>query len=468
MIDWVTSLDSWGNRPALNVDGAEVTYTALQEKIEQTQSRLCELLEPLQSSDPTLKKARPLVLLQMQNSLSGVIYYLTCLRAGWPVIVVSPQMNAQGLEQLNDAFLPNLIITEDSEKCFHQDWHHLADELALILLTSGSTGGGKGVALSYTNIEENTRSICQYLPIQQDDMTLASMPFSYSYGLSVLNTHLASGACVAITSLTIMDKGFWSLVEELPVNSLAGVPHWYEMLIRLRFTRRKLPALRYFTQAGGRLAEPAIHALVEFADNNNSQFFRMYGQTEATARIAWLEPTRAHKPDAIGQAIPGGALFLEDETQNRITQPGVVGELCYTGPNCMLGYVANSSELSGFGANATLKTGDLAFLDDDGDYRIAGRKKRIIKLLGERINLDGLEALYASKGIDVKCCGDDSGLIICCYEADYSQVETLTSEWVNCPPKFYSVHAVADWPLLANGKTDYPQLMSLARKAGTE
>ncbi|WP_414830122.1 AMP-binding protein [Alteromonas sp. H39] len=466
MIDWVDALGSRGEQVALNVDGATVTYAMLEEKAKQTQSRLLRLLENTLSADSPGKKQRPLVLLQMENSLSGVVYYLTCLRAQWPVILVNPQMSEEGLAQLKASFLPNLVLSDSSESVGYTQWHRLTGELALVLLTSGSTGGGKAVSLSYTNIRENTRSICQYLPIRQNDITLASMPFSYSYGLSVLNTHLASGASVAITKLTLMDKGFWDLMESLPVNSLAGVPHWYEMLIRLRFTQRNLPALRYFTQAGGRLSAQTIQALTEFADNNNSQFFRMYGQTEATARMAWLHPQRAGKPDAIGQAIPGGTLYLEDEEGRPITEPGIAGELCYSGPNCMLGYAGDVGDLASFGEYGDLKTGDLACLDEDGDYRIVGRKKRIIKLLGERINLDGLESLFAAKALEVKCFGDDSRLHICCFEHGLGQVQALVREWIRCPPKFYCVHVVDTWPLLPNGKTDYQQLASVAHSAG--
>ena len=467
MIDWISSLGSWAEQVALKMNSDSVTYASLEEKVKQCQTHLLDLLKNRQDARTLVQKPRPLVLLQMENSLTGIVYYLACLRARWPVIVVSPQMHDDGVEQLKASFLPNLVLTDTHELSFHPHRHVLDDKLALILLTSGSTGGGKGVALSYTNIQENTRSICQYLPIQKDDITLASMPFSYSYGLSVLHTHLAQGACVAVTSHTIMEKGFWELVEQLPINSLAGVPHWYDMLIRLRFTRRSLPALRYFTQAGGRLSEYTVNALAEFADKNNSQFFRMYGQTEATARIAWLHPDRVRKPDAIGQAIPGGTLYLEDEEQNRISESGKVGELCYIGPNCMLGYVETVGEMASFDVPGILRTGDLAYFDDDGDFRIAGRKKRIIKLLGERINLDELERLFASKGFEVKCCGDDSHLFIFCLQGRREKVHALAREWVNAPPKFYYVNVVENWPLLANGKTDYQQLTLLANNAVT-
>ncbi len=457
-IDWVVSLSQWTDRIAINDNGHKVSYRELVALIGDTQLNLTQTYAG--SADTHF---RPLVLLVIDNTLQSLVYYLTCLSAQWPVILVNPKLSEDGLNKIIEDFQPNLLLSDASSKLMCDVKHELAESLALILMTSGSTGGGKGVALSSKNINTNTQSICDYLPISHDDITLATMPFSYSYGLSVLQTHLAKGACVAMTSATVMDKAFWHLIETLPVTSLSGVPHWYDMLVRLRFNRKQLPHLRYFTQAGGKLSATTIKALAEFADTNKSQFFRMYGQTEATARMGWLSPQyAASKLDGIGRAIPGGLFYLVDEQGNEIHENYVEGELVYQGDNCMLGYVNNIADCTALSETKRLFTGDIALKDDDGDYRIRGRKKRIIKLLGERISLDGLETLFAEQGVEVKCCGNDAKLYVFCLTGHTEQVAQLAKEYLSFPPAFYELHSIAQWPLLTNGKTDYVNLMTQA------
>ena len=457
-VDWVVSLNQWADRVAIIDNGNKVSYSELVTLIRDMQLTLTQ--KHVYLSDAS---HRPLVLLKIDNTLQSIVHYLTCLSAQWPVILVNPKLSEDGLNKLIDDFQPNLLLSDDSSQLLCAHKHTLAETLSLILMTSGSTGGGKGVALSARNINANTTSICDYLPISHDDITLATMPLSYSYGLSVLQTHLAKGACVAITSATVMDKSFWHLLDTLPVTSLSGVPHWYDMLVRLRFDRKQLPHLRYFTQAGGKLSIATIKALAKFADTNKSPFYRMYGQTEATARMAWLSPKyAATKFDGIGRAIPGGEFFLVDEQGNEILENNVEGELVYRGDNCMLGYVNNILDCASFNESPRLATGDIALRDDDGDYRIRGRKKRIIKLLGERVSLDGLEALFAERDVDVRCCGTDTKLYVICLTDHAEKVTQLAKEFLSFPPAFYELHSIAQWPLLANGKTDYVNLLTQA------
>lgn len=459
-LSWLASLKTWGKNTAIYDNGRIVSYLELSDLIDANYLRLKALTESESNkSAVTTNLDRPLVMLNMGNSLVSVVHYLTCLSAGWPVILINPKLSNDATNSLLKDYRPNFLLRESQIDVLSLTQHNIAQSLAVIMMTSGSTGGGKGVALSASNIEANTNSICQFLPINSSDIALASMPLSYSYGLSILHTHLAKGACTALTSFTVMDREFWTLLEALPVTSLAGVPHWYDMLIRLRFTRRHLPHLRYFTQAGGRISENIAKALSEFSEKNASPFYRMYGQTEATARIAWLPPELAGvKLDSIGKAIPGGELCLKDETGQVIKGAGVEGELHFKGENCMLGYVNNIDQCASFSPLTSLATGDIAKRDEDGDYMIVGRIKRIIKLLGERINLDGLEAMFCSKQLDVKCCGNDSVLYICCQPDNKANVDAQCEVLLSIPPSYFKVVSVAQWPLLHNGKTDYVAL----------
>lgn len=457
-VDFVRSLSSFSERPALCDDsGAPLSYATLTKAIDSTTTAWRE-------SSPV---DRPLIMLECRQSVRTVINYLTCLANQWPVMMVNEQVGTAARNELRDRLPPHLVVTDTTCRAYHTAAHDMDLRLAVLLSTSGSTGGGKWVALSQDNINANTASILAYLPVKHDDNALASLPFSYSYGLSVLHTHLAKGAQLTLTQRSPMERDFWQLLNDARITSLAGVPHWYEMLARLGFCRKTFPSLRYMTQAGGRLQPRFVKEFAGYADNHNMALYIMYGQTEATARMAYLSPDKTLiKPDAIGQAIPGGEFALRDEQGEPVTRANQSGELCFKGHNVMLGYVQNADDLATFTPPEWLETGDIAYRDDDGDYQIVGRKARFIKLFGERVNLDGLESLLAKDGLDVKCAGQDNALVVCCLTGQAEVVSNAVKAHVSCPPKSLSIVEVEDWPILSNGKTDYRKLATLCAPHG--
>jgi acyl-coenzyme A synthetase/AMP-(fatty) acid ligase len=298
---------------------------------------------------------------------------------------------------------------------------------------------------------------------------VTTLPFFYSYGLSVINSHLLAGACIVFTSQSLVNREFWQLFKELEITSFAGVPHSYEILLKLRFTRMNLPSLRYFTQAGGRLSPALVAQLADYVNSQHRQFFVMYGQTEATARMAYLSADRAlHKPESIGHAIPNGHLSLQDEQGQKITEFGLSGELVYQGPNIMLGYVSSQTDLGTFKAPKHLFTGDMAYQDEDGDFFITGRLKRFIKLFGQRINLDEVEQLLLEKGFETYCCGDDSKLLVAVkFGNDIKSLQSLISEHLQIHSSVIQILEVAPLPLTDSGKKDYYAILGLAGlKAG--
>ena len=301
-----------------------------------------------------------------------------------------------------------------TEPTYIEEGSGIASNIALLLSTSGSTGASKQVMISYDNLQANTSSICDYLPIKSTDVSISTLPFHYSYGLSIINTHLASGAALLMTEYSFMQREFWSLFDEHKVTSFGGVPHSYDMLMRLKFTSKNLPSLRYFTQAGGKLAVNTVSELSAFAEKSGKAFYVMYGQTEATARMSFADQnTLLSKPGTIGKAIPGTSFSIQGE----------LGELVFTGPNVMLGYAHSLNDLQQQAqmteAPRQLYTGDLARVDADGDIYITGRVKRIVKLFGERISLDELQSSlqsYINKKNELRhghaaecvCVGEDS------------------------------------------------------------
>lgn len=291
----------------------------------------------------------------------------------------------------------------------------LHEALALLLTTSGSTGSPKLVRQSYENIRANTESIAAYLHLTPDERPITTLPMNYTYGLSILNTHLFVGAHILLSDKSLMQREFWSFFRDGAATSFGGVPYTYEMLKRLRFFRMDLPSLRTMTQAGGRLLPELHREFAEYARDTGRAFVVMYGQSEATARMAYLPPERSlEKVGSMGVPIPGGRFELLDADGSVVTEPNRTGELVYYGKNVTLGYAACADDLKKGDENGgRLATGDMAQRDEEGFYTIVGRKKRFLKIFGNRVNLDDAERLIRG-GLDIEavCGGQDDRLYI--------------------------------------------------------
>ena len=302
----------------------------------------------------------------------------------------------------------------------------------MLISTSGSTGSPKLVRQTYTNIEENTRSIIQYLGITDSERAITTLPMNYVYGLSVLNTHLYAGAALILTDLVCYSKKFWDLFRSQEATSFAGVPFMYEMLDKLRFTKKiEVPSLRYMTQAGGKLSPDLQKKVSEYARDTGRKFVVMYGASEATARMGYLPMEYAlEKEGSMGIAIPGGRFALLGEDDQEFDEPDRVGEMIYYGPNVTLGYAQQRADLAkGDENHGRLVTGDMARRDADGFYYIVGRKKRFVKILGKRVNLDEMERLLKKNfdSIDIACAGADDRLGVFVVDPALAEQSPITS-----------------------------------------
>jgi acyl-coenzyme A synthetase/AMP-(fatty) acid ligase len=243
---------------------------------------------------------------------------------------------------------------------------------------------------------------------------MSALPLHYSFGLSILHTHLAVGASMVLTSLPVMSREFWDDFKRFGVTSFSGVPYHYEMLRRVGFLNMELPALRMMTQAGGKLNVKYVELFASWCAQKQIEFYVMYGQTEATARISYMPPQylTAHR-NSMGIAIPGGELSLTDEEGNVISASDVQGELVYRGENVMMGYATSSEDLRfGDALGGVLHTGDMAKKDAEGFFTITGRMKRFLKMFGNRVNLDEVEQLLKTHGFEALVGGEDNRLII--------------------------------------------------------
>lgn len=395
---------------------------------------------------------RSLVFILAQNNVETLSFYIACINNKIVPLILGNATDKELLNELLEKYQPNFLwmpksgssVSQKAEfdKAFcYGDYHlfhnshreiDLNPELSLLLSTSGSTGSPKLVRHSYRNIEASAENVSEAFKIQDVDCTLLPLPLQYTMGLSVASSHLYSGATVILSQKPLTDPIFWKLVKDERVTSITGVPYTYEILDKLRFFRRDIPNLKLISQGGGKLSNDLFKKIASYCLEHGKHFVATYGQTEGTARMAYLKPELAlHKQGSIGFAIPNGELFLEDQNKQVILSNDKEGEMCYKGENVTLGYAESLSDLAKGDENfGVLRTGDLATRDSDGCYFITGRKKRFLKIFGIRIGLDQVEHIIKSNfDTDCVCVGDDSQLEIYITNEGYKdQVSQLISK----------------------------------------
>lgn len=458
-------LKTFGKNIALITETSKITYGELAElskRIGDAVGRRC------------------LVFLFSSNSIESIAGYVGFMNKKIVPLMIDSELDISAVKNLIELYRPKFLwlpenlaekfsfdkvlnlgnyslLSTDEKKSFA-----LNDELALLMTTSGSTGSPKFVRQSYKNVLSNTKSIVEYLKIDENERAITNLPMSYVYGLSVINTHIFSGASVVVTEKTLFQKEFWQLMKTENVTDFNGVPYTFEMLMRLRFFRMKLPALKKITQAGGKL-DPELHKkFAEFAAQNDKKFFVMYGASEATARMAYLPPEFSlQKVGSIGIAIPNGKFELVDNEGNLISNTGEVGELVYFGENVSLGYAENGEDLiKGDERLGRLETGDLATCDEDGFYTVVGRKKRFLKIFGKRVNLYEVEHIIRQKfNIETACAGTDDKMSVFITNKNFvSQVAHYISERLNLHPVAFDVKFIEEIPKNSSGKVIYSKL----------
>lgn len=427
---------------------------------------------------------RSLVFCLCKNEIGALLGYTACLNHKIVPLLLDSHLDRELLAHLLDTYKPAYVwVPQESVEefpsfaCEYQRFSYallktgfaeaypLHEELALLLTTSGSTGSPKLVRQSYKNIRANTASIVSYLELDHTERPITTLPMNYTYGLSIVNSHLSVGATLLLTGSTLMQKEFWNFFKEQGATSFGGVPYTYEMLKKLRFFRMELPSLRTMTQAGGKLSPELHHEFAEYAQKLGKKFVVMYGQTEATARMAYLPHEHSlEKYGSMGIAIPGGHFDLIDVNDTIINQPNVTGELVYTGDNVTLGYAERGEDLcKGDERHGVLVTGDMAKRDADGYYFIVGRKKRFLKIFGNRVNLDESERMIKSnfEFLDCACAGVDDKMYIFVTDASKElDVKRFISEKTGLNPSAFHMKTIDTIPKNEAGKTLYIKLES--------
>lgn len=425
---------------------------------------------------------RCLVFSLCTNTVGSIIGYVSFLNNRILPVMLNAHLEDELLQELLGKYSPSYIWLpkdllakfEDCEivleifdycliKTNYDNDYALYEDLGLLLTTSGSTGSPKLVRQSYNNILSNAKSIVEYLEINEDERPITTLPMNYTYGISIINSHLLAGATILVTDKGLMQKEFWKLFKEENATSFGGVPYTYEMLDRLRFFRMDLPSLRYMTQAGGKITPELHKKFAEYAANSDKKFIVMYGQCEATARMGYLPADRSiEKCGSMGIAIPGGKFSLRDADGNEINASETVGELVYEGENVTLGYALSGEDLIKEDENnGILFTGDMAKRDEDGFYYIVGRKKRFLKIYGNRVNLDEIDRLIKGKFNNLDCASagvDDHMYLFVTDEALANEVREFVIAKTKLNPAAFKVKVIDEIPKNDAGKTLYKEL----------
>lgn len=444
-----------------------------------TYGQLSEEVELMAASFPR----KGLVFTLCENLLGSFVGYVTCMNKHIPQVLLDGSKDLELVQRLIGIYQPEYIwtpsdrvqeVSEGFKVVYEYATYSLLEtgfttqtispELQLCLTTSGSTGSPKLVRLSERNLQSNAESIAEYLHINENERPVTSLPMYYSYGMSVINSHLIKGATILLTDKAVMQREFWSFIKEQKATSIAGVPYTYEMLKRLRFFRMDLPELKTMIQAGGKLNADYVKEYVDFAEQNGKEFIVMYGQTEAAPRMSYLPFDKAVEKNAsIGIAIPGGELSVVDVGGKVIEEPDVDGELLYKGENVCLGYAEVREDLmKGDENHGVLHTGDIARHDADGYFYITGRLKRFVKVWGNRTNLDATEQLIKAITPNCACAGvDDLITVFVTEEGLEEQIKALLVEKTGFNPRAFQVKKIDAIPVKTSGKIDYPALQAM-------
>lgn len=366
------------------------------------------------------------IIIYLDNSAEYISAFFGVLLTNCIVVPINKNTNIDSINYIISDTAPKFIITntvfkkrlQEGKVCLGESIIINIDELgenkaaynldltsklsrdgeqpALILYTSGTTRIPKGVTLTHKNLMANTKSIIKYLGLTEKDSLLAVVNFSYSYGNSLLLTHTKAGGEIVIENRVAYPIKVIEQIYGSQVTGFSTVGSYINILLKQETLKAyHLKYLRYITFAGESTRFENIAKLKDIAPH--IKIFVMYGQTEAAARLSYLEPDMIlKKAGSIGKGIPGVILKVikEDGIEASV---GEIGEIIAFGENIMKGYWNNETETKLIVKGGWLYTGDLAVRDKDGYIYVKGRKDDIIKHLGHRISPVEIEAA-------INCC----------------------------------------------------------------
>ena len=461
-------LDKFANHIAAETENGErLTYAQLKEDADSIAAEM----EP-----------RKFTFCLCKNTIGSFVGYVAFMTHSIPTVLLDASKDIDIIEGLMEHYQPQYVwcptkhtvdLSDGIPVIEYEDYtllqtgkqkYEIHPDVLLCLTTSGTTGSPKLVKLTEGNLRSNAESIAEYLKITEKERAITSLPMYYSFGMSVINSHLIKGATILLTDKAVIQREFLNFLKEGKATSVAGVPYTYEMLRRLRFLTMDLPELKTMIQAGGKLNANIVKEYVEAAQANGKEFIVMYGQTEAAPRMSYLPFDKAlEKYASIGIAIPGGKLSVRDVNDKEITIPDTDGELIYEGPNVCTGYAECIEDLAkGDENHGVLHTGDVARFDSDGYFYITGRMKRFVKVWGNRCNLDATEQLVKAITTSCACVGvDDKITIFVTTDGLETKIKDYLCDKTGLNVRAFDVKVVETIPTLPSGKLDYQTMQKM-------
>ncbi|HEU5333991.1 MAG TPA: AMP-binding protein [Actinocrinis sp.] len=464
-LDLVTHGDAQPDSPAVQIDGSTVLSYG-------------ELAGLVRASERALRyDGKALVLCAGDRDLPTLLTYLAALRLGHAVAFLPAS------REILSAYQPEFVVPAPGREpelaglgyrpgaepiadttVFRRSGGPPAGEIfpdtALLLATSGSTGSPKTVRLSYSGLAGNTAAVVRALGVTAAERGPTTLPIRHAYGLSVLNTHLLAGACVVLTDGAPLSLATWDRLVRSGATSFAALPMTYAALGPAHLSLLDRSKIRTMTHSGARLGEDLTMRLVEMMHRRRGRFLVMYGQTEATSRIARLDPADLPaRLGSVGTAIPGGAITIAPAATHARAVPGE-GAVHYQGPGVMLGYGSGRADLARGAEVDVLDTGDLGYLRD-GYLYLTGRSKRIVKVLGVRTSLDDLERMVERPGhpVAVICSSDDVVHLVGAGDAAvHEEQRRHLVEALGVPSRHIVLRHVGSLPRTPGGKVDYKTL----------
>ncbi len=428
-----------------------------------------EVLSLIRSQARELKRHRGgVALVAPANDIASAVAILAAWSAGIAVALIDPAAELAARNAFVSAFKPEVTFTPQAGFiATGLSGEPVRPGTGILMSTSGTTGSSKFVRLPSEALFANANQIARVLAINERDIGICHLPLHYSYGLSVLLSHIESGAAAFLTDEKITSPDFGTKISAAGGTHLPGVPFHYTTIARMGLDRIVPPSVTTFTQAGGHLERRFRDTIYTQAQTRGARFYVMYGQTEAAPRMTTLpDHVFPAKPDSVGCALPGGKIEIVDENGNSLP-PETVGRIVYRGPNVMWGYATSRACLTrGDDLNGRLETGDMGRLDDDGFLFIVGRNQRLAKIAGLRIGLDEIEQRLKPE-FDVALLPDTESVRIYfagpagTTEALSQRVSALAGEY-KIPARSFVLTPVAAIPLKASGKVDFARLNALA------
>ena len=399
-----------------------------------------------------------IAILVFDQDIQCVAFYLSCVMNGVPLILIDGTYTSADIKALIQRFEVDSVAgcafndvagqtLYEKDNFFIYKTGKKSDigihaSIAILVSTSGSLQNAKFVKLSRENLICNTSQILRYLPINATDTAMPPPPFSYVYGLSVLNTHLSVGAKILLCNDSVLSKEYWSFVSQYNITNINGVPYYYDIIKRLNGLARLHAEPKFLTQAGGRMSESTKRYLIDYY--KEPKLYIMYGQSEATARISYLVPQLAkEKENCIGVAVPEGKITIENN------------EIVYYGPNIFMGYANSRKDLSYIEKREELHTGDCGHIGSDGLVYIEGRKSRFVKMMGKRLSLDICEAVLNNAGYECAVIATEECIhvfIVGSYD------KRKVAELLKIPIVAFEATSIDALPRSHNGKVKYGML----------